>query len=78
MRLRSLSVLVFALSAALPALAGYDFNGYNPEVIREAYGLTDTALYVGREGLFSSVRRCITTSARSVLVHVAVVPSGSV
>ena len=60
MPLRSLCVLALALIVALPALAGYDYAGYNPQVIQQAYGLTDTALYVGREGLFSSVRDGLT------------------
>ena len=45
---------VMAVGAAAPAMAGYQFIGYNPQVIRQEAGLTDTAVYIGRGGLFAS------------------------
>lgn len=55
LRLRhGLIVVVVLVAAAVPATAGYGFLGYNPEVIREEAGLTDTAVDVIGRGLFAS------------------------
>ena len=52
MRSRSLCLLALTLAAA--AHGGYQYGGYDLEVLRARYGLTNAALHVGRGGMFTT------------------------
>ncbi len=47
-------LLALTLALAASAIAGYQFEGYDLQVIQEGYGLTNTDVHVARGGLFTS------------------------